>query len=386
MLKRMYKLLLVWAFATLLIPSQLFAQTVIKGTIRSSVDQMPLEGVSVVIKGTKIGTQSNVSGQFSITAKNGDGLEISFIGYSSQLISITTATASLDVKLTPLKKELDEVIVVGYGTQKKANITGSVSTIKMDDLLGSRPVSSTGALLQGAIPGLQVTTGSGQPGASTNFNIRGGTDFGTSATSSINTGSPFILLDNVPFNGALNLIDPNDIESITVLKDAGSAAIYGARSAFGVVLVTTKKGNKNQKTQFTYNNNLVFADPTNLPTKASPIQQVQSWIDGGMTPAYVGNQNLKTWMQLLNAYQATPDLYPSGNTVSGGVYYQLAPTDAIKALLGNSAFQQMHNFALSGGSDKTTYRISLGTTNEDGIMVPSSKQDNYKRYNIKSLV
>lgn len=119
MLKRMYKLLLVWAFATLLIPSQLFAQTVIKGTIRSSVDQMPLEGVSVVIKGTKIGTQSNVSGQFSITAKNGDGLEISFIGYSSQLISITTATASLDVKLTPLKKELDEVIVVGYGTQKK---------------------------------------------------------------------------------------------------------------------------------------------------------------------------------------------------------------------------------------------------------------------------
>ena len=386
MLKRMYKLLLVWAFATLLIPSQLFAQTVIKGTIRSSVDQMPLEGVSVVIKGTKIGTQSNVSGQFSITAKNGDGLEISFIGYSSQLISITTATASLDVKLTPLKKELDEVIVVGYGTQKKANITGSVSTIKMDDLLGSRPVSSTGALLQGAIPGLQVTTGSGQPGASTNFNIRGGTDFGTSATSSINTGSPFILLDNVPFNGALNLIDPNDIESITVLKDAGSAAIYGARSAFGVVLVTTKKGNKNQKTQFTYNNNLVFANPTNLPTKASPIQQVQSWIDGGMTPAYVGNQNLKTWMELLNAYQATPDLYSSGNTVSGGVYYQLAPTDAIKALLGNSAFQQMHNFALSGGSDKTTYRISLGTTNEDGIMVPTSKQDNYKRYNIKSLV
>ena len=386
MLKRMYKLLLVWAFATLLISSQLFAQTVIKGTIRSSVDQMPLEGVSIVIKGTKIATQSNVSGQFSISAKKGDGLEISFIGYLSQSIAITTTTTSLDVILIPIKKELDEVVVVGYGTQKKANLTGSVSTIKMDDVLGSRPVSSTGSLLQGAIPGLQVTIGSGQPGASTNFNIRGGTDFGTSATSSINTGAPFILLDNVPFNGALNLIDPNDIESITVLKDAGSAAIYGARSAFGVVLVTTKKGNKNQKTQFTYNNNLVFANPTNLPTKATPIQQVQSWIDGGMTPAYVGNQNLTTWMQLLNTYQATPDLYPSGNTVSGGVYYQLAPTDAIKALLGNSAFQQMHNFALSGGSDKTTYRISLGTTNEDGIMVPTSKQDNYKRYNIRSLV
>src|SRR5678816_428671 len=128
-------------------------------------------------------------------------------------------------------KELSDVVVVGYGTQNKAKITGAVSSVKMDDILGDRPVTTTQSLLQGAVPGLQVTINSGQPGASSSLNVRGGTSFGSALTSGFNAASPLILVDNIPINGPLNLIDPNDIETITVLKDAGSAAIYGARSA-----------------------------------------------------------------------------------------------------------------------------------------------------------
>ncbi len=386
----MKKLLLMGICFALLL-AQLAAQTTrnVKGTVTDDKG-LPLSGVTVSPQSTDkkviASTVTDASGKFSIRIdEKTTHLTFSYVGMESQTIAVK-GLSSVAVKLSPTAANLSDVVVVGYGTQKKANLTGSVSTLKMDEVLGDRPVSSTGALLQGAIPGLQVTIGSGQPGAGASFNVRGGTDFGTGATSSINTGGPFILVDNVPYNGPLNMLDPNDIESVTVLKDAGSAAIYGARSAFGVVLITTKKGNKNQRIQFNYSNNLVFSTPQNLPVKASPADQVKAWMDGGMTPAYNGNQNFLTWMQLLADYQKNPKGYPGGYTVNNGVYYQLAPTDAIRELLGNSAFQQMHNFSVSGGSDKTTYRISLGTTNEKGILVPVANQDKYSRYTIKSIV
>lgn len=124
---------------------------------------------------------------------------------------------------------LNDVVVVGFAKQKKANMTGAVSSVKMDDIIGVRPIATTGSLLQGVAPGLQVTQDTGEPGGGSSFNIRG--------TTSINGGSPLILVDNVYYNGPLNMLNPNDIESVTVLKDASSASIYGARSAFGVILI-----------------------------------------------------------------------------------------------------------------------------------------------------
>ncbi|MGF7230971.1 TonB-dependent receptor [Arachidicoccus sp.] len=345
----------------------------------------PIAGVTITILGSRKGVFSDENGNYQIETKPGDKLSFSYVGYNNKIL-IVGRENELNVQLVQLVSSLNDLVIVGYGKQQKELVTGAVSTIKMDNVLGDRPVTSLGALLQGATPGLQVSISSGQPGAGSSWNIRGGTDFGSSLTSGISTQGPFILVDNVPYTGPTNLLDPNDIESVTVLKDAGSAAIYGARSAFGVVLITTKSGKKNQKVQFNYSDNFVISRPVNLPVKATPKQQVQAWIDGGMTAAYNGGQNLTTWMGLLDDYQKNPQNYRGGSAIDNGIYYQLAATDAVKELLGNSAFQQMHNFSVSGGSDKTTYRLSLGLTNENGILVPRANQDNFKRYNIKSDV
>jgi TonB-linked SusC/RagA family outer membrane protein len=370
-------LLCLWSFAQQ-------KDRTIEGVIKDEKGA-PLAGITITVKGTHQSTVTDEKGGFSVSVTDATTLVITGVGFESQEVR-PAHQHSLGIVLLASAKSLSDVVVVGYGTQKKTNVTGAVATVKMDQLLGDRPVTSVGALLQGSTPGLQVGINSGQPGANTTWNIRGGTDFGSSDTSTVSTGAPLILVDNVPFTGPTNLLDPNDIETVTVLKDAGSAAIYGARSAFGVILITTKSGKKNQKAQFSYNDNFVWSTPTNLPQKAHPIQQVQSWLDGGMTAAYNGNQNLTTWMQLLLDYRKNPKNYPTGGTVVNGVYYQLHSTDAIKAMLGNTALQQMHNFSVSGGNDKTTYRLSLGTTNENGIIVPSAGQDNYKRYNVRSLV
>ncbi|AHF16694.1 collagen-binding protein [Niabella soli DSM 19437] len=355
------------------------------GTIRDESGQ-PLTGITVAEKGTKNTVMTGAGGAYTIAIKPEATIVVTGIGYETTEVRLTTDQNVLDITLKKDVKGLEDVVVVGYGSQNKTKVTGAVSTIKMEGVLGDRPVSNLGVLLQGASPGLQVTINSGKPGASSSWNIRGGTDFGSGTTSGINSGGPFILVDNVPYNGPTNLLDPNDIETVTVLKDAGAAAIYGARSAFGVVLITTKSGKKNTKTQFNYSDNFVISTPINLPQKATPLQQVQAWIDGGMASVYNGNQNLATWTEFLKEYDADPSKYPLGYTQANGVFYQLKATDPVKDLLGNHAFQQMHNFSVNGGTEKTTYRLSLGTTNENGILVPQAHQDNFSRYNIKSIV
>ncbi len=356
---------------------------------------MPGVGVSVKDAGHKLirSIASNENGLFAF-----DGLEVgkkynfsfSYTGFAPYLVENFLITAgeknSLLIRMEPDQKKLNEVVVVGYGTQKKANLTGAVSTIKMDDVLGNRPVTNTGNLLQGTIPGLEVATASGAPGATPRFNIRGATDITPNSSNNlIQTAAPFILIDNVPFNGPLNLIDPNDIENVTVLKDAGSAAIYGARSAFGVILITTKKGTKNQKPSLNYSNNLTLSKPTELPIKATVLQTIQSYKDMGTTGYWTG-QDVDTWLDLAKRYEANPSAFPLGYEIVNGTRYSLEPTDALADLLGKSARQFMHNFSVSGGAEKTTYRFSAGTVSENGIIVPDSKQDNFKRYNLKSFI
>lgn len=192
-------------------------------------------GASVVVKGTTNGTITGIDGDFTLNnVKTGDVIQISYIGYITQ--EVVWEGRTLNVTLREDSQTLEEVVVVGFGSQKKANLTGSVSQVKMDEVLGSRPVVNAMSALQGTMPGLQITPNgdASGPGQAKNFNIRG--------TTSINGGSPLVLIDNVP--GDIDMLNPEDIESISVLKDAASSAIYGARAAFGVILVTTKKGRK----------------------------------------------------------------------------------------------------------------------------------------------
>lgn len=354
----------------------------ITGVVKNEKGQ-PLSGITITEKGTNNATTSDNKGNFSIRLNNGTGsiLVLTSIGYESQEVKTSQQTA-INIFLKEDVKALSDVIVIGYGSQNKAKVTGSVSTVKMDAILGDRPVTSTANLLQGALPGLNVSIPTGQPGAAasnTTLNVRGGTGF---SGNTLNTDGPFIVVDNVPYNLPLNLLDPNDIETVTLLKDAGSAAIYGSRSAYGVLLITTKKGNKNQKAQFNYSNNFVTAKIAPLDPKATPLQWVQSMIDGASS----STTNWLNLKYLLTDYQNNPEKYPGGYAMVNGVYTQLKPTNALEQSLGSSSTQQMHNLSLSGGSDKITYRLSGGFANENGIIVPEAHQDYSKRYNLKSVV
>jgi TonB-linked SusC/RagA family outer membrane protein len=349
------------------------AFTEISGVVKDAKGN-PLASVSIVVRGTKKGTSTNTDGSFTIDAKEGDILEISAIGYKKLNVAIGKGS-NISIVMELEIAEGTDMVVVGYGSKKKANLTGAVSSVKMNDVLGNRPATTTGSLLQGVVPGLQILTSTGEPGAGFSFNIRG--------TNSINGGSPLILVDNVPINSPLNQIDPNEIESVTVLKDAGSAAIYGARAAFGVVLITTKKAGRDQKMQLSYNNSFAFSFPGKLPAKATPLQTVQSYKDMGYT-AYWTGQDIDTWLGLLNNYQQNPRAYPSGYTIVGGNRYQLKQTDVLKDIMSGNAFQQNHNFSVSGGSAKSAYRVSFGTSDNDGILV--TNKDSYNRKNIRAFL
>ena len=346
----------------------------VTGTIRDNHGE-PIIGANVFVKGTTSGTVTDMDGNFSLEVPEQGTLVVSYIGYLTKEMPIGKGQQNVEVALIEDTQALDEVVVVGFAKQKKANLTGSVSSVKMDEVMGDRPVPTTGALLQGAVPGLQVTSGSGEPGGGLDFNIRG--------TTSINGGEPLILVDNVPFQGTLNLINPNDIESVTVLKDAASASIYGARSAFGVVLITTKGAQKEQKVQMTYSNNFSFSRPSNLPVKATPLQTVQAYSDMGYITYYSG-QSVDTWLDLLHNYQANPSAYPEGYAEDGGMRYQLAQTDIMNDFLSETGFQQKHDFSISGGSERSSYRVSLGYTGSDGVM--TTDMDSYKRYNAKGFI
>lgn len=346
----------------------------VTGTIRDNHGE-PIIGANVFVKGTTSGTVTDMDGNFSLEVPEQGTLVVSYIGYLTKEMPIGKGQQNVEVALIEDTQALDEVVVVGFAKQKKANLTGSVSSVKMDEVMGDRPVPTTGALLQGAVPGLQVTSGSGEPGGGLDFNIRG--------TTSINEGEPLILVDNVPFSGSLNLLNPNDIESVTVLKDAASASIYGARSAFGVILITTKGAQKEQKVQLTYSNNFSFSKPTNLPVKATPLQTVQAYSDMGYITYYSG-QTVDTWLDLLHEYGSNPSAYANGYAEIGGMRYQLAQTDIMKNFLSETGFQQKHDFSVSGGTERSSYRISLGYTGSDGIM--TTDMDSYKRYNAKGFI
>ena len=332
-------------------------------------------GASVVVKGTTNGTITDFDGNFSLPGvKKGDVIQISFVGYKTQ--EIVWDGKPLNVILKDDTQALEEVVVVGFGSQKKADLTGAVSQVKMDEVLGDRPVINATAALQGAMPGLMVS-GSSTPGQTKSFNIRGDL--------SINGGSPLVLIDNV--EGDLSALNPDDIESVSVLKDAASSAIYGARAACGVILVTTKRPKNDTKFQFNYSFNQGWEKSIGRPEQASLEDYIAAYEEAGYSTQYwAGDGQISTWKELLQQYKAgsLQGVLENGiyKHTDGKVYY-LKEGDPQGNALSTGALSN-HNVSVSGGTDKLRFRISGNYSYENGPMI--TDKDKYTRKALSTFV
>ncbi len=360
----------------------------ITGNVTNTAGE-PIIGATVLEKGnTTNGTITDIDGNFTINLPANATLSISYIGYITQEIQVGYQT-SFKVVLKDDTKTLDEIIVVGYGSQKKANLTGAVSSVKMDEALGDRPLLNAADALQGAVPGLFVSNGGNAPGTSKSFQIRGAYSLGVKNSDGTygNTIKPLVLIDNV--EGDIDMINPEDIESINVLKDAASAAIYGARAAGGVILVTTKRPKGASRFELNYNNNFAFGKAVNLPKQAPLMDYLQAYLDCGYSDAYwsLGSPSVSKWLEYLTAYQKDPSSF---NTVGDGIYvdesgvpYYLNEKDLYKNFM-ETSFQMTHNISASGGTDKLRYRISGGYNSNDGVLI--SDRDKFERMNVNSFI
>lgn len=332
-------------------------------------------GASVVVKGTTNGTITGLDGDFNISNVNkGDFIVISYVGYEN--MEIKWEGKPLKVVLKEDSKTLDEVVVVGFGSQKKADLTGAVSQVKMDEILGDRPVISATAALQGAMPGLMVS-GASSPGQSKSFNIRGDL--------SINGGSPLVLIDNV--EGDLNILNPDDIESVSVLKDAASAAIYGARAACGVILVTTKRPKNDTKFQFNYGFNQGWEKSVGRPEQASLSDYITAYEEAGYSSQYwAGNGQISTWKELLEQYRngSLDGVLENGiyKHTDGNIYYLKEGDPQGNAL--DTGVLSNHNISVSGGTDRLRFRISGNYSYENGPMITS--KDKYIRKALSAFI
>lgn len=357
---------------------QLFAQELtITGTVIDKLKE-PIIGANVVVQGTTSGTITDFDGNFSLSNVPANGkLVVSYIGMQSQIVDVKGKT-TFSITLDDNAQALDEVVVVGFGAQKKENLTGAVAAVKMSEVLGDRPVSSAAAALQGTVPGLQVSGGS-MPGQTKTFNIRG--------QMSINGGAPLVLIDNV--EGDIDMINPEDIESISVLKDAASSAIYGARAANGVILVTTKRPKSGAQFKLNYNNNFGFQNAINRPESVGLDTYLEMYQQAGFDNNYwAGTQNVTKWRQYLQEYKKNPSAFNTiGDNIfvdaDGILYYLNENPDPYSDML-ETGFMMNHNLSMSGSSDKVRYRISGGYNSNDGPL--KSSKDKYQRINLASFL
>ena len=311
----------------------------------------PLVGVSVLVKGTTLGSITDLKGRFSLDVPEGSTFEISYIGYKTQIVK--AERTPMNIVLKEDTQKLDEVVVVGFGTQKKVNLTGAVSAVTGDDI-SKRPVANAAILLQGQIPGLRVNQGLGQPGGEgTSFRIRGQGTFSSAGS------DPLILINGVP--GSMTNLDPSVIESVSVLKDAASAAIYGARAANGVILVTTKQGAVGDKVSISYHGNIGLHTPTKLYDRIINSAEYMelanlAWKNSGTGKQYTQDQ--------INLYR---------NNVGDPQY----PNFDWQDYMFRTAVVQTHNLSMAGSTEKTTYNVALNFVDQPGTM----RGFKYRKYN-----
>lgn len=354
-------------------------EKIITGKITDE-DGNPIIGANIIEKGVASnGTVTDIDGNFSLKVQSNATVTVSYIGYVEQEIRVEGRNF-FSIVLKEDTKTLEELVVVGYGTQKKLNLTGAVASVS-GDVLSDRPIGDIAQGLQGVIPNLNITFTSGQPSTTAGINIRGNT--------SLNGGSALVLIDGV--EGDISLINPQDVESVSVLKDASSAAIYGARAAFGVMLVTTKQGRENQKTKINYNNNLAWSTPARLPEMPRADVWARAWNDAydSESPGdYYFNERFLT---ALDAHIADPEHNPAilvdtegiqspNYTPSNPGWAYVGNTDWIHEFYKDAAFMQQHNLSISGGTNKSSYYLSGGFKDQGGIFRYGN--DEYKRYNL----
>lgn len=331
------------------------------GKVRGKVSDNTGEGVigaNVTVEGTGTGVITDIDGNFELDVPKNANLIISYIGYVTQTVKYTNQP-SLAVKLMEDAQQLEEVIVVGYGTQKKVNMTGAVSQVD-SKMLESRPIQNVSSGLQGLMPGVTITSGEGRPGQD------GGT-IRVRGVGTLNDANPYILVDGVE-TGTMNSVDPNDIESISVLKDAASAAIYGSKASNGVILITTKRG-KTGKPRITYNGYASIQNPTMLQDLMSSYDYARLYdkalVDYGMSPRFdtAGDGAV---------YEKFRD---------GSDPYNYANTDWYDEVF-QTGFQHSHNVNVSGGTDNLKYMASVGYLNQTGTLPNAERQQFNARTNL----
>jgi TonB-linked SusC/RagA family outer membrane protein len=328
-----------------------------------------LPGVSVLLKGTSVGTATNAEGRYSLNLPDGNGtLIFSFISYTTEEVAVNGRT-SIDLTMLPDIKALGEVVVVGYNTQKKANLTSAVSTIK-GEVLENRPVTNALNALQGTATGVVVQRSTGQPGNEQySIQIRG--------LSSVNGGRPLVWVDGAP--GSLDNLNPNDIESITVLKDAAATAIYGARAAGGVIVVTTKQG-KSGRITVDYSGLYGWQKPIRIPQRLNSWEEAEmanlSRANAGAQPAF--RQEEIDWMR-------DPAINYVVNPSNPNEYLYYDNINQIPLTIREYTPSQNHNLSLRGGDEKSNFFVSLGYYGQNGIYkVGNDKSDRYNgRFNFR---
>ncbi|ADY28579.1 MULTISPECIES: SusC/RagA family TonB-linked outer membrane protein [Cellulophaga] len=373
---------------------QMFGQSkTVTGEVKDP-EGVPIPGVSVFAKNTSNGTETDFDGKFTIDLSDSENtiLVFSYLGYAKQEIPVGNQSFFNITLLTDVQG-LDEVVLVGYGNQKKRSVTGSVASVDTD-VLASRPITDVARGLQGVTPGLTITTPSGQIGTNPTIKLRG--NVGTLGTGG--GAQPLILVDNVEIP-SLQSINPEDIDEISVLKDAASTSIYGARGAWGVILITTKKGRRNQAPSISYSNNFSWATPTNTP-KVAPaaegaemafaavnrrIPSLQSYGVVGMRIDQLAIEKMREWEELYGGQNLGNEMVEGRDyEIRDGSLFFYRSWDPREQFVEKWAPQQKHDFSLSGGSEKTNYYLGLGYLDQGGVY--KTNPDKYQRYNVNLSV
>ncbi len=349
----------------------------------------PVIGASVVEKGTANGGITDADGRFTLTVKPGATLVISFVGYQALEVK---AARTMRVVLKEDTELLDEVVVVGYGVQKKANLTGAVSTVDLSKTMAGRPQQDVAKALQGAVPGLSILNSSGDIDGAASMRIRG---LGTLSNGEVS--NPLIVVDGVPMDD-ISYLDTQDIESISVLKDASASSIYGTRAAFGVILINTKSAKPSERVTINYSNNFAWDQPTFLPDYPDVPTQLKMGIEASMNggagmPEYVGMYFDKLlpyaekWQQQnggKTGYRAM-NLYQNENNVGDyivledGTPYYYADWDVQDIYFNKAAPSMSHNVSIQGTSGKTNYYLSFGYNEKQGQL--KIHPNKLKKYN-----
>ena len=380
----MKKRLTMFLASLLLFVGGAFAQTQVNGTVLSQEDGQPIIGAAIKIVGKQVGMLSDANGRFSLTLPAGSSqITISYVGYETQTLQ---AKNGMRVFLKPDSKMVDEVVVVAYGTAKKSSFTGSAEGISSEKL-ELRPIASATQALEGQVSGIQMTSASGQPGSSPSIRIRG---FG-----SINASNdPLYVVDGIPYSGSLASINPADIESMTILKDASAGALYGARGANGVVMITTKKG-KEGKPNVSWRSNVGWSNRAikryNNVSQKDFVQLTyealrnEAW-DGGASWAEAEAAGREGLASTLGGELYNPFKNYTWDTIIDPATGQVRSDaeaawneDWLDAVTRDNALRHEHQFSVNGGTEKTKYALSLGYLNEDGTL----KTTSFQRYNAR---